>query len=72
MPNQAPYAPLGGCYDDPVVQAVGTEIVKKGFVLGTFNFRYVLNWLSCGVFPEVPAEVLVARKAEPRGQQSQN
>lgn len=35
-----PYAPLGGCYDDPVVQAAATEILKKGFVVGTFNFRW--------------------------------
>lgn len=34
-----PYAPLGGCYDDPVVLAAATEILKKGFVVGTFNFR---------------------------------
>ncbi|SLM39990.1 Alpha/Beta hydrolase fold [Lasallia pustulata] len=34
-----PYAPLGGCYDDPVVRAAAIEILKKGFVVGTFNFR---------------------------------
>ena len=35
-----PYAPLGGCYDDPVVLAAVTEILKQGFVVATFNFRY--------------------------------
>lgn len=35
-----PYAPLGGCYDDPVVSLAAAEISKKGFVVGTFNFRY--------------------------------
>lgn len=35
-----PYAPLGGSYDDDVVRAVAEEFVKKGFVVGTFNFRY--------------------------------
>jgi alpha/beta superfamily hydrolase len=35
-----PYAPLGGCYDDPVVSQVVAEILKQsyGFVC-TFNFR---------------------------------
>ncbi|KAI9834389.1 MAG: hypothetical protein M1819_003000 [Sarea resinae] len=34
-----PYAPLGGCYDDPVVDAVAGEILRQGYVVGTFNFR---------------------------------
>lgn len=34
-----PYAPLGGCYDDPVVQSVGSLLLKQGFLLTTFNFR---------------------------------
>jgi len=34
-----PYAPLGGCFDDPVVQSVGSVLVRQGFVLATFNFR---------------------------------
>ena len=35
-----PYAPMGGCFDDPVVAAVGSEILEAGSVLGTFNFRF--------------------------------
>jgi hypothetical protein len=35
-----PYAPLGGCYDDPVVSFVGGELLDAGCVVGTFNFRY--------------------------------
>jgi hypothetical protein len=35
-----PYAPLGGCYDDPVVDVVASTILKEGFIVGTFNFRY--------------------------------
>ncbi|KAK4697427.1 hypothetical protein P7C71_g641, partial [Lecanoromycetidae sp. Uapishka_2] len=35
-----PYGPLGGCYDDPVVSSAAAEILKQGFVIGTFNFRY--------------------------------
>ncbi|MCJ1276335.1 hypothetical protein MMC21_004140 [Puttea exsequens] len=38
-----PYAPMGGCYDDPVVESVAGEILKQGFVLGTFNFRWVFK-----------------------------
>ncbi|ETI29239.1 phosphatidylserine decarboxylase [Cladophialophora carrionii CBS 160.54] len=34
-----PYAPLGGCYDDPVVALVGGVLLQQGFVLATFNFR---------------------------------
>lgn len=34
-----PYAPLGGCYDDPVVNSVGSILLKQGYLLVTFNFR---------------------------------
>ncbi|OJJ44582.1 hypothetical protein ASPZODRAFT_100582 [Penicilliopsis zonata CBS 506.65] len=34
-----PYAPLGGCYDDPVVGFIGAELLRLGYVVGTFNFR---------------------------------
>ncbi len=36
-----PYAPLGGSYDDPVVLPVAAMLVETGYVVGTFNFRYV-------------------------------
>jgi hypothetical protein len=35
-----PYAPLGGCYDDPIVDVVASTILRQGFIVGTFNFRY--------------------------------
>lgn len=34
-----PYAPLGGCYDDPVVTFVRDELLQAGYIVGTFNFR---------------------------------
>ncbi|KAI5458265.1 Alpha/Beta hydrolase protein [Mariannaea sp. PMI_226] len=34
-----PYAPLGGSYDDPVVDVVASQLLRKGFLVGTFNFR---------------------------------
>ncbi|EFR05405.1 hypothetical protein MGYG_08417 [Nannizzia gypsea CBS 118893] len=34
-----PYAPLGGCYDDPVVAVVGSEFLRAGYIVGTFNLR---------------------------------
>ncbi|KAI1383962.1 Alpha/Beta hydrolase protein [Hypoxylon trugodes] len=34
-----PYAPLGGSYDDPIVQLVASTLVHLGFVVATFNFR---------------------------------
>jgi hypothetical protein len=36
-----PYAPMGGSYDDRVVGIVTEEFLKKGWVVGTFNFRYI-------------------------------
>lgn len=36
-----PYAPLGGCFDDHVVLSVVETLVREGFVVGTFNFRFV-------------------------------
>jgi len=37
-----PYAPLGGSYDDPVVELTASTILKQGFVVATFNFRWTL------------------------------
>ncbi|KAK5701506.1 hypothetical protein LTR97_004321 [Elasticomyces elasticus] len=34
-----PYAPLGGCYDDPVVMAVTETLLGRGYIVATFNFR---------------------------------
>ena len=36
-----PYAPMGGSYDDRVVGIVADVFLSKGWVVGTFNFRYV-------------------------------
>ncbi len=44
-----PYAPLGGCYDDPVVAVIGTVLLQHGSVLTTFNFRYVVSCLGLRV-----------------------
>lgn len=34
-----PYAPLGGCFDDAVVETVSAILLGQGFLVGTFNFR---------------------------------
>ena len=34
-----PYAPMGGCQDDPIVLCVVEQLVSQQFVVGTFNFR---------------------------------
>ncbi|KAK4100410.1 hypothetical protein N658DRAFT_497407 [Parathielavia hyrcaniae] len=34
-----PYAPLGGNYDDPVVDIVAGTLLRRGFLVATFNFR---------------------------------
>jgi len=39
-----PYAPLGGCYDDPVVASMTETLLQQGYVVGTFNFRYAAHF----------------------------
>ncbi|KAL7954056.1 Alpha/Beta hydrolase protein [Trichoderma compactum] len=34
-----PYAPLGGSFDDGLVDIVASQLLRKGYLLGTFNFR---------------------------------
>ncbi|TWU77443.1 hypothetical protein ED733_006740 [Metarhizium rileyi] len=34
-----PYAPMGGCYDDPVLESVAATLLRTGYLVGTFNFR---------------------------------
>lgn len=38
-----PYASLGGNNDDPVVASVTAELVRKGYIVLTLNFRYTLS-----------------------------
>jgi hypothetical protein len=60
-----PYAPLGGCYDDPVVGVAVSEILREGFVVCTFNFRWVIPramYTWAGVFDTI-VEVLEAPTA---------
>ncbi|VUC28485.1 unnamed protein product [Clonostachys rosea] len=38
-----PYAPLGGSYDDPVLEEVAAHLVRTGFIVATFNFRGAAN-----------------------------
>lgn len=45
-----PYAPLGGSYDDPVVALVGRALLRNGYVVATFNFRWAL--------PRPPASII--------------
>jgi hypothetical protein len=53
-----PYAPLGGCCDDPIVEIVAGCLLRVGFVVGLFNFRCVipcvriaelLGWRICAL-----------------------
>lgn len=34
-----PYAPMGGCFDDPIVDLVAGTLLQLGFLVATFNFR---------------------------------
>ena len=44
-----PYAPLGGCFDDPVVLSVTETLLERGYIVGTFNFRYGESSDCCNV-----------------------
>ncbi|KAI0976730.1 Alpha/Beta hydrolase protein [Xylaria arbuscula] len=34
-----PYAPMGGCFDDPIVDITAGTLLQLGFLVATFNFR---------------------------------
>ena len=34
-----PYAPLGGSADDGMVSMVSVTLLRRGYLVGTFNFR---------------------------------
>ncbi|KAI1115657.1 Alpha/Beta hydrolase protein [Nemania sp. NC0429] len=34
-----PYAPMGGCFDDPIVDLTAGTLLQLGFLVATFNFR---------------------------------
>ncbi|KAL7927043.1 Alpha/Beta hydrolase protein [Trichoderma austrokoningii] len=34
-----PYAPMGGSFDDPLMDIAAGQLLRKGYLLGTFNFR---------------------------------
>jgi hypothetical protein len=68
-----PYAPLGGCQDDPVVQSAVTELLKQGFVVGTFNFRSSsLPFMAFITAADGRLGEPVARKVGPAGLENQN
>ncbi|KID82558.1 prolyl oligopeptidase [Metarhizium guizhouense ARSEF 977] len=33
-----PYAPMGGCYDDPTLDSVAAALLRTGYLVATFNF----------------------------------
>lgn len=68
-----PYAMLGGCYDDPIVDIVSSTILQQGFVVGTFNFRCVLDPYSSPrtrANPPRYEEVQALQKGEPHTSRS--
>jgi hypothetical protein len=50
-----PYAPLGGSYDDPIVDLVASTLLRLGYLVCTFNFRYFTLPIS---------DIAVARRAD--------
>lgn len=36
-----PYAPMGGTYDDAILESIAARLLRAGYLVGTFNFRYV-------------------------------
>lgn len=41
-----PYGPLGGSFDDPVVELVVKVLLDQEYTVGTFNFRYYMTLTS--------------------------
>lgn len=68
-----PYAPLGGSCDDYVVQETAGILLKQGFVVGLFNFRYDDDEALDHTFGETLTLIVVRlrRKARRRGMRSQ-
>jgi hypothetical protein len=63
-----PYAPLGGSYDDPVVAIVAAQILKEGFTVCTFNFRYeTLSSLEASIILTLIIEAPMDLKVTPVG-----
>jgi hypothetical protein len=50
-----PYAPLGGCSDDHVVETLAETLLQLGFLVGTFNFRWV-SWNAWAQLPSGPLD----------------
>jgi hypothetical protein len=67
-----PYAPLGGCYDDPIVDIVASTILKQGFIVGTFNFRHVPFTKSAGYLLILGTEGQATRRDERVGKPKPN
>ena len=44
-----PYAPMGGCFDDPIVADVCARLLRAGYLIGTFNFRQVFPGYRAGL-----------------------
>lgn len=34
-----PYAPMGGSYDDAILESIAARLLSAGYLVGTFNFR---------------------------------
>ena len=65
-----PYAPMGGCYDDPVVGIAAAQLLKEGFIVCTLNFRCVEVQAQPSCL--LPAEELLGQRVVLRGLRSQN
>lgn len=45
------YAPLGGNYDSHVIATATKALLRGGYIVGTFNFRYCLTPVRLGFAP---------------------
>lgn len=55
-----PYAPLGGCFDDPIVDIAAGTLLQLGFLVATFNFRSV----QPVPHPHISTNIRISRGAE--------
>ncbi|CAD0027128.1 unnamed protein product [Aureobasidium pullulans] len=65
-----PYAPLGGCMDDPVVMTIVDQLIDLDFVVGTFNFRYRPTLHHISTLPQNHANLWTRGAADSQGSTS--
>lgn len=72
-----PYGPMGGCYDDGIVDLLASTLLRTGYLVATFNFRYasqpdIKRCDSLANADMIPLEGRASRLVAPPGPLSQS